>query len=111
MMKALYLAGAWCILSMFAMPAQANEWRPCGPCNSWGGNRLFRQGSNGADFRCACAAHDDCYQNGCANRRDCDLQFRDSMYSACDCSSNPKACRRHARTYYIGARLFGWMGR
>ncbi len=109
-MRVLYLVGAWCVLSTCGMSAEASDWwRPCGPGNSCGGNRLFRQGSHGADFRPACQAHDDCYQNGCGRRKDCDRQFRDEMFAACDCSSNPGACRRHARAHYIGARLFGWL--
>ncbi len=89
-----------------AAEAGCPPWRPCGPGNSWGGNRLIRQGFYGADFRPACACHDACLQSGCC-RRDCDRQFLCNMYSACECSSNPRACQRKARMYYRAARLFG----
>jgi|GEM_PF-442283 len=86
--------------------AQCPPWRPCGPGNSWGGNRFIHQGFYSADFRAACAGHDACYQT-CTNRRDCDRQFLYNMQSACNCSSNPRACYRKAHMYYTAARLFG----
>ena len=88
------------------------DWRPCGPGNSCGGNTHVKQGFYGADFRPACAAHDQCLANGCkghAARKCCDQQFRANMHCACECSSNPKACVRKANHYYRAARLFGWM--
>ncbi|WP_050986214.1 hypothetical protein [Schlesneria paludicola] len=90
--------------------ADCPPWRPCGPGNSWGGNPFIPQGFYGADFRSACAAHDACYQS-CADRRDCDRQFLYNMQSACECSSNPRACQRKARCYYLAARLFGGVAR
>ncbi|MDB5387348.1 MAG: hypothetical protein JWM11_2994 [Planctomycetaceae bacterium] len=86
--------------------ADCPPWRPCGPGNTWGGNRLVKQGFFGADFRPACANHDACLQTG-ACRRDCDQQFLNDMRAACECSSNPKACDRKAKHYYHMARLFG----
>lgn len=82
-------------------------WRPCGPGNSWGGNRGFAQGAYGADFRPACAQHDACLANGCNSRKSCDREFLNNMYSACECSDKPLLCRHKARMYYLGARLFG----
>jgi hypothetical protein len=90
--------------------AQCPPWRPCGPGQTWGGNRLVPQGFYGADFRPACANHDACYAS-CANRRDCDRQFLQNMQSACDCSTHPMLCRHKARCYYINARLFGGLVR
>lgn len=81
-------------------------WRPCGAGNTWGGNRFCKQGFYGADFRPACQCHDECLLSG-ACRRDCDQQFLCHMYDACECSYNPRACRRKARMYYYGARIFG----
>lgn len=82
-------------------------WRPCGWGNTWGGNRLFPQGANGADFRPACQAHDDCYANGCNRRGDCDRQFRNDMFQACECSNHPGLCRMKARYYFTVTRVFG----
>src|SRR6266567_2094390 len=61
--------------------ADCPPWRPCGPGNTWGGNRLVRQGFYGADFRPACACHDACLKT-CASRCDCDQQFYRNMCSA-----------------------------
>lgn len=108
-MRVLRLAACFAfVILASALPARAEcpPWRPCGPQNSWGGNRLIPQGFYGADFRSACAAHDACYQT-CADRRDCDRQFLCNMQSACDCSANPRACYRKAKFYYMSARLFG----
>lgn len=81
-------------------------WRPCGPGNSNGGNRLFAQGFYGADFRPACANHDACLASG-LSRKQCDRQFLADMQASCATSSNPELCMRKAQKYYIGARLFG----
>jgi hypothetical protein len=82
-------------------------WRPCGPGNSWGGNRLFRQGVSGADFRPACAAHDACFADPSIPRKCCDRAFLAGMLSSCECSANPVLCRMKARQTYVGVRLFG----
>lgn len=87
-----------------AAQAECPPWRPCGPGNTWGGNRCIRQGFYGADFRPACSCHDACLA-GCSSRRDCDRQFLCNMSSACDCSCNPEKCRKKARCYYRMARL------
>ncbi len=98
------------LLTVVVMAAQGSmahaDWRPCGPGNSCGGNRLIRQGFFGADFRSACAQHDACYAAG-GNRKACDVQFRNNMYAACACSDNPARCQRKANHYYRAARLFG----
>ncbi|MGQ0636331.1 MAG: hypothetical protein ACT4QC_17100 [Planctomycetaceae bacterium] len=90
----------------FCGTAQAGcpPWRPCGPGNTWGGNRCIPQGFYGADFRPACACHDACLRT-CASRRDCDQQFLCNMYAACDGSCDPERCYRKARCYYRWARL------
>lgn len=90
--------------------AECPPWRPCGAGTPFGGNRLIPQGFYGADFRPACAAHDACYGT-CASRRDCDRQFLNNMNCACEGSSNPRACMRRARGYYIATRLFGGLVR
>lgn len=104
-----WMATLLLVTSLSAM-AQAGDscppWRPCGPGNTWGGNRLIAQGAFGADFRPACQAHDDCLASGHC-RRDCDRQFRDNMFCACDCSRFPAACRARARFYYVAARIMG----
>lgn len=99
----------------FAAQAEARDrcpaWRPCGPGNSWTGNRWLPQGFYGADFRPACANHDACLASGNFSRRECDEQFHQNMLNACANSSNPRACARQAHKYYAAARLFGWMYR
>lgn len=95
-----------CLGSCVPAGADCPPWRPCGPGNSWGGNHLVPQGFYGADFRYACANHDECYKS-CANRKDCDRQFLHNMQCACDCSANPRACYRKAKCYYMAARLLG----
>ena len=90
-----------------SVQAECPPWRPCGPGNSWGGNRLIPQGFHGADFRPACAAHDACYSGSGVSRAECDRQFLCNMRAACECSSRPKACSRKARMYYNAARIFG----
>jgi len=77
-------------------------YRPCGAGQTWGGNRLIKQGFFGADFRPACQAHDTCE----AAPRDCDRQFLCDMYAACASSTNPNKCRKKARTYYLGSRAY-----
>lgn len=86
-------------------------WRPCGPGNSYLGNRLVPQGFYGADFRSACAQHDACYATPGTDRAACDQQFLDNMLCACASSSNPRACERKARHYYRTARTFGGLYR
>lgn len=90
--------------------AQCPPWRPCGSGNTWGGNRFVQQGFYGADFRPACAKHDECLQS-CSDRRSCDQQFKCDMYDACECSCNPAKCRCKARCYYCMARMCGWIYR
>ncbi len=93
-----------------AMPQRScPPWRPCGPGQSFGGNRLFKQGYAGADFRSACARHDDCLMSGRCSRYGCDRQFLADLDAACGCSSRPWLCRLKARKYYLGVRLFGWL--
>lgn len=92
------------------MPRRAcSPWRPCGPDESFGGNWLFKQGFHGADFRPACASHDDCLMSGCMSRKDCDRIFLLQLDNACRYSQFPILCRLKARQYYLGVRLFGWL--
>lgn len=84
-------------------------WRPCGPEDSFGGNWWVKQGFGGADYRPACARHDECLASGQHSRYCCDRQFLDDLDAACCNSSNPWLCRLKAREYYLGVRLFGWM--
>lgn len=77
-------------------------YRPCGVGESWGGNRWVKQGFFGADFRPACQGHDTCQ----GLPRDCDRRFLQDMYTACDSSTNPRKCRRKARSYFLGSRMY-----
>lgn len=87
-------------------PGGCPPWRPCGPGNTMGGNRLVAQGFFGADFRPSCSSHDACLAAG-VPRAQCDRQFLNNMNSACDSSNHPFLCRMKAFQYYAGARLFG----
>ena len=92
--------------SQAAGPGGCPPWRPCGPGNSFGGNRLLPQGGFGADFRPSCATHDACLASG-RSRRECDREFYNSMNCACESSRHPFLCRVRAFRYYAGVRLFG----
>lgn len=93
-----------CLAGSASVDAGCPPWRPCGAGNTWGGNRLVRQGFQGADFRPACANHDACLKT-CASRADCDCQLLNDLNAACDTSSNPRACYRKARQFYAAARI------
>lgn len=81
-------------------------WRPCGPGETWGGNRFIPQGAYGVDARHVCQKHDECYDaNG--NRKDCDVAFYNELKCLCESSTNPRACKRAARVAYLGVRLLG----
>jgi hypothetical protein len=77
-------------------------YRPCGAGETWGGNRLVKQGFLGADFRPSCQAHDTCE----GTPRDCDRQFLQNMYTACDSSTDPRKCRKKARNYFLASRIY-----
>jgi hypothetical protein len=81
-------------------------WRPCGPGNSFWGNRLIGQGFGRANFRPACASHDACLAAGIP-RHQCDGQFLANMNSACNQSQHPVLCRLKAFKFYAGSRVFG----
>lgn len=87
-------------------PRGCPPWRPCGPGNSFGGNRLIGQGFYGADFRPACAAHDACLGSG-GSRWNCDQQFLDNMNCACENSNHPVLCRMKAYKYFLATRVLG----
>ena len=81
---------------------------PCGPDWIVGSDRaLIPQDWHGADFRSACFRHDACLSNGCQNRRQCDLQFRDELRAACECSSRRGECRRITKKMYRVVRSYG----
>ena len=111
-MRLLQVAAVFSLILFAGADAQARcpSWRPCGAGDTWYGNRLVPQGFYGADFRPACAAHDECLASG-ACRADCDRQFLSNMCAACQSSSNPRACERKARMYYRMTRLFGGLAR
>jgi hypothetical protein len=92
--------------SQAAGPGACPPWRPCGPGNSFGGNRLLPQGGFGADFRTSCATHDACLASG-RSRHECDREFYNNMNCACESSRHPFLCRVRAFRYYAGVRLFG----
>jgi hypothetical protein len=81
--------------------------RPCGP--GFLGNIFVAQGFADVDFRDACRAHDHCYTTDCP-RKDCDVQFREDMLGACECSSHPALCRLRAWRWYWQVRLGGGLG-
>ncbi|MBC7966499.1 MAG: hypothetical protein H7Z17_11320 [Fuerstia sp.] len=87
-------------------PGGCPPWRPCGPGNSWGGNRIVAQRFFGADIRPTCATHDACLASG-ASRRQCDRQFLSHMNCACENSRHPVLCRMKAFEYFAATRLFG----
>jgi len=91
-------------------PGGCPPWRPCGPGNSFGGNRFIAQGFCDADFRSTCATHDACLASG-TSRRYCDRQFLNNMNCACENSSHPFLCRLKAFEYFAAARLFGGLYR
>ena len=87
-------------------PGGCPRWRPCGPGNSFGGNRLVGQGYYGVDFRPTCSTHDACLASG-APRAYCDRQFYKHMNCVCESSTHPFLCRMKAFEYFAAARLFG----
>ena len=100
--------GYFCVAICLCIPASAGSadwWRPCGPGNSCGGNRLVAQGAGGADFRWACAQHDACLESG-GDRAGCDRQFLYELEQACECADNPRRCRAKARHFYRTVRLY-----
>jgi hypothetical protein len=64
------------------------------------------------DFTEACEQHDACYAGG-ADRRGCDLAFRQDLIAACTAQHpdvfDPRryACFGFAELYFIGVTLFG----
>ena len=110
--RLLFLAVFFVSASLAVSPAAADgpggcpPWRPCGPGNSFGGNRLIGQSGFGADFRPSCASHDACLASG-ASRRQCDRQFYSHMRCACENSPHPVLCRMKAFKFFAGARIFG----
>lgn len=103
----MFVAAAALITPAYAGgPGGCPPWRPCGPGNTFGGNKLIGQGYYGADFRPTCATHDACLASG-TSRRHCDRQFYKNMNCACERSTHPFLCRMKAFEYFAAARLFG----
>jgi len=107
----LALAGLAWLQSPASVQAQApdllNE-RPCGPDSMTGPLRyLIPQGAAGADFRPSCRCHDKCYEDPNSTREQCDLKWRDQMFSACEGSRCRFKCRLVARFMYLGVKWFG----
>jgi len=82
-------------------------WRPCGPGETWCGNRFIPQTGLGIDARPVCQKHDDCYDTAGVRRKDCDVAFLNELKCLCESSDHPRACKRRARLAYLGVRLFG----
>ncbi|MCA9216862.1 MAG: hypothetical protein KDB27_27520 [Planctomycetales bacterium] len=82
--------------------------RPCGPNSVPLLNLIIPQGAAGADFRPACRHHDACYAK-CSgkSKQQCDCEFLHGMLKACECSRNPKRCRRRAKIMYRAVDRFG----
>jgi hypothetical protein len=101
------------VFSYFASTGQAQQRdlltsRPCGPDSMTGPlRRLIPQGAFGADFRPACVAHDACYDTPYSNRGQCDAQYLQNMYTACEQSRHPALCRKTARAMAKTASRFG----
>ncbi len=96
------------LLSMLALAVCAGctsqACRPCGP--GFLGNKLIPQRIADVDFRDACYQHDHCYGTDCP-RKQCDVNFRDEMLCACQCSSHPALCRMQAWKWYWLTRVGG----
>jgi hypothetical protein len=88
-------------------PMSCPWWRPCGPGNTFGGNRFIPQGAFGVDARPACQRHDNCYEDPNTGRKVCDLNFYNELRCACAQSTHPWLCKRAAKLAYYGVRLFG----
>ena len=101
--RTILLAGALAVwLPEVKAQTACPPYRPCGAGQTWGGNRLVRQGFVGVDIRPACQAHDTCYDSP----RECDRRFLCDMYAACENSPNPRKCRKKARTYFLASRVY-----
>ncbi|QEL14099.1 hypothetical protein [Limnoglobus roseus] len=88
-------------------PTDCPWWRPCGPGETYGGNKRVPQGAFGADARPACEKHDQCYRDAVTGRKICDKAFRDDLRSACENSRHPWACKRAAGLGYVAVRVAG----
>jgi hypothetical protein len=88
-------------------PTDCPWWRPCGPGNTYGGNRLIPQGAFGVDARPACEKHDQCYRDATGQRKDCDKAFLNDLQCACQNSTHPRLCKKMAKMAYLGVRVGG----
>ncbi len=82
-------------------------WRPCGPGETYSGNRFIPQGAFGADARPACERHDQCYRDVVTGRKVCDQTFRNELRCECEHSTHPWLCKRFAGLAYFGVRVAG----
>jgi hypothetical protein len=82
-------------------------WRPCGPGDTYGGNRLIPQGAFGVDARPACEKHDECYRDATTDRKTCDEAFLNDLRCACENSIHPRLCKRAAKLAYFAVRVGG----
>jgi len=91
-------------------PSQSDScpwWRPCGPGETYSGNKRIPQGAFGVDIRPACERHDRCYEDPTTGRKVCDDAFHRELRCMCESSTHPWLCKRAAKLGYISIRLFG----
>lgn len=88
-------------------PTDCPWWRPCGPGETFGGNRFIPQGAYGVDARPFCEKHDQCYRDAVTGRKACDEAFLKDLRCACENSTHPRLCKRFAKLAYFGVRIGG----
>ena len=80
--------------------------RPCGT-NKGIVSKLIPQRWKGADFRSACARHDNCYDTFGVKQANCDDRFREDLLASCEHSRRPRQCRRVSELMYKAVDQFG----
>jgi hypothetical protein len=93
--------------SKSSQPTSCPWWRPCGPGETFGGNKRVPQGAFGVDARPACQRHDECYEDPTTGRKTCDKNFHNDLRCMCENSTHPFLCKRLAKVAYLSVRLFG----
>lgn len=88
-------------------PTSCPWWRPCGPGETFGGNKRIPQGAFGADARPSCERHDQCYRDAVTGRKVCDQNFRNDLRCECENSTHPWLCKRLAGVAYALVRVSG----
>jgi RHS repeat-associated protein len=82
-------------------------------CGSTGTEWIPDKFPRGVDFSHACDQHDKCYGECGASKEDCDSEFRDELFEACDANLSywnipgRAACYATAHSYYLGV---DWRG-